>query len=376
MSSKSSSWAEWGNKIAAASRPPKHIAGTKVGVDLVGYGPIGRALSIKLAKDFSTRFNVASIADTSGVLYPKDAHQVLEAAEWKAAKKENKLADFPNARVGARGDVLQGIQFSHSSIVVDATNSDYTKHQEARARAELALNSGKHYVTANKAGLAFHYGELFDLARRKGLRIAYGATNISARPAIAIAQAMEKGELLSVRALLNSATTVILSSLEENPALTMDGAIEIARREGILESDPSTDLDGWDAAAKTAILSNAVFPDKKRITLTEVTRVGIRDPKVQELREQAKRDDPSSSSSKVMKVREVSEITKDKASVEPTLVEAKSPLAATGHTGAVCLTSSVTGEIVIRNNFASSGVELTSSILLSDINQITAAMNY
>ena len=364
--SKPTSWAQWGNKIAAVSRP-KHVTGTKIPVDIIGFGPIGRELSIKLAA-LSTRFNVVSIADSSGVLYPKDATQVLEVAKWKAQKKENKLVEFPGARVGAKGDLLQGIQFSHSSIVVDVTNSDYKKHLEANTRANLALNSGKHFVTANKAGLAFHYWEILELARRKGLHVKFGATNISARHAIAVAQTMEKDELTRVQALLNSATTVILSSLEENPSFSFEQAVEIAKRDGILEHDPSIDLDGWDAAAKTAILSNAVFPERK-ITINDVSRTGIRDEKAKSLLEVA-RNDPT----KKYRVREVSEITKEKAWVEPKMIEVLSPLAASGHSGVVILSSRVSGETVIKSMFQSSGVELTSSILLSEIKQIATVM--
>ena len=315
------------------------------------------------------RFSVASIADSSAVLYPKDNAQVFDVAKWKAGSRENKLAEFPSAKVGAKGDLLQGIQFSHSSIVVDATNSDYTKHYEAKGRADLALNSGKHYVTANKVALAFHYGEIFDLAKRKGLQIGYGATNISARHAIIIAQSMGKEELTRVQALLNSATTVVLSSLEQDPALSFEQAIEIARKDGILESDPSIDLDGWDAAAKTAILSNAIFPER-RITINDVSRTGIREEKAEKLIETARKDPTKNS-----KVREVSEITREKALVEPRLIEASSALAVAGHSGVVSLSSQVSGEIVIKSTFPSSGIALTSSILLSDINRISAAMS-
>jgi homoserine dehydrogenase len=336
-------------------------------VDIVGYGAIGRNLSIKLAH-LSTKYSVASITDSSAVLYPKDSAQVLEVAKWKAERNENKLSGFPDAKIGAKGDLLQGIQFSHSSIVVDATNSDYTKHFDAKGRAELALNSGKHYVTANKVGLAYHYSEIFDLARRRGLLIGYGATNISARYAIPVAQCMAKDELTQILGLLNSATTMILSTLEENPSLSMDQAIEIAGKEGVLERDSSIDLGGLDAAAKTAILSNAVFPERK-ITVNDVSITGIKDGKAENLIETVRKDPH-----KKYKVREVSEITKDKALVEPRLVEANSPLAVGGRAGVVSLFSLVSGEVTIKSTFSSNGPELTSSVLLSDINHIASTM--
>ncbi len=365
-SSRPSSWGQWGNKIAAASRPRQPTISRTFGVDIVGFGPIGRELSIKLSATPS-RFVVSSITDSSVVLYPKDAAQVIEVAKWKAENKDNKLADFKGARVGARGDLIQGIEFSKSSIVVDSTNSDYTKHEEAKKRAVTALNSGKHYVCANKVALAFHYGEIFDLAKKRGLKIGYGATNLSARHAITIAQSMEKDELIDALALLNSATTIVLSSMESDPQITIEQAIEMARKDGVLESDPLIDLDGWDAAAKAAIFSNAIFPER-RITVSDVLRSGIRDDKAKQLIETARNDHE-----KKYRVREVAEITREKAIVEPRLVEASSPLAIGGHSGVVTLHSKVSGEIVINSIFSSNGIGLTSSVLFSDINKIVSS---
>lgn len=363
-SSKPSSWGQWGNKIAAASRPRQAVVKREVGVDIVGYGPIGRELSIKLA-NLPQRYRVTSITDSSCVLYPKDSSQVLRLATWKNERRENKLADYKDAQVGARGDLYQGIEFSKSSMVVDATNSDYSKHEEAKKRAVLALNSGKHYVAANKVALAFHFGEVFDLAKRKGLHVGYGATNLGARHAIQIAQGMEKDELTRVSALLNSATTMVLSRIEEDDSLSLDQAVELTKKDGVLESDPSIDLDGWDAAAKAAILSNAVFPER-RVTINDVLREGIRDGKAKDLIE-SRRKDPARKS---QRIREVAEVTREKSLVEPRLVGADSPLAIGGHSGVAVLESTVSGEIVVESTFHKNGVDLTSSVLLSDINQI------
>jgi homoserine dehydrogenase len=365
--SKPSSWGQWGNKIAAASRPRQPTISRTFGIDIVGFGPIGRELAIKLSKTPS-RFAISSITDSSAVLYPKNAAQVVEVAKWKAEGKENKLVDFKCAQVGARGDLLQGIEFSKSSIVVDSTNSDYTKHEEAKKRAVTALNSGKHYVCANKVALAFHYGEIFELAKKRGLKVGYGATNLSARHAITVAQSMEKDELTAALALLNSATTVVLSNIESDPSMTMEQAIEIAGKDGILESDPSIDLDGWDAAAKAAIFSNAIFPER-RVSINDVLRDGIRDEKAKQLIETQRKD-----GEKKYRIREVAEITREKVIVEPRLVEASSPLAIGGHSGVVTLHSKVSGDIVIKSTFSSSGIELTSSVLLSDINKIVSSI--
>ncbi|MHB1907692.1 MAG: hypothetical protein ACYCQJ_02330 [Nitrososphaerales archaeon] len=358
-----SSWGNWGNKIARASRPKKIPSQSRVlGIDIVGYGPIGRELSRRLALQ-PQKYNVTSIADSSSVIYPKDSAQVLEIAKWKG--ESNKLVDFKgDAKISAKDDLLQGLEFSSASLVVDVTNSDYTKSEEARKRAIASLSAGKHFVAANKVALAFHYGEVFDLAKKKGLKIGYGATIIGGRSAIAFIETQEESEVKQVNALLNSATTMILSSLQSDPLLSIEEAISHASKEGVLERDPSIDLDGWDAAAKTAILSNCVFKEKQ-ITINDVQREGIQGDLGKRLVEE-QRKDPSK---KV--VRLVSEITKESALVEPRLVDSISPLGAGGHSGVVVFQMK-DSEVSIRSTYNGSGVDVTSSVLLADISRIAS----
>lgn len=357
-----SSWGNWGNKIARASRPKKIASQSRIfGIDIVGYGPIGRELSRKLALE-PQKYNISSITDSSSVIYPKDAAQVLEIAKWK--DQDNRLADFKgDIKIGAKDDLLQGLEFSQASLVVDVTNSDYTKKEEARKRAIGSLNAGKHFVSANKVALAFHYGEIFELAKKKGLKIGYGATIIGGRNAIAFIETQEEKQVRQVNALLNSATTMILSSLQSNPSLSIEDAISHASKNGVLERDPAIDLDGWDAAAKTAILSNSVFKEKQ-ITINDVKREGIQGDTGKRLVEEQKKE-PSNV------VRLVSEITRESAIVEPRLVDFNSPLGAGGHSGVVVFQMQ-DSEISIKSTYNTGGVEATSSVLLSDISRIAS----
>ncbi|MDA4130818.1 MAG: hypothetical protein OK457_08615 [Thaumarchaeota archaeon] len=327
-----------------------------LGVDIIGFGPIGRELARRLAAaDLKDTFGVTSISDSSGTIYPKNSAEVMKAAEWKQEK--------PSQGLSSSGMEKHKGRASNAQIVVDVTTSNYDKADAAMDRATDSLGSGKHFVTANKVALAYHFAEVFDLARKKNLAVGYGATICGGIHAIRVAKQLPKDEIESANAVLNASTTMILSMLEENPAIGFDDACKKAAETGVLEKDWGVDLDGVDAGAKTAILANVLFPDSK-VTLGDIALRGIRDDKAQLLIRYValKRGEADE------KIRLVSEIKKDGAFVEPRAVKTDSPLAVRGRFNAVVFQTKTLGEISVRNY--GGGVELTASVLVSDLKNI------
>jgi homoserine dehydrogenase len=326
------------------------------GVDIVGFGPIGRELARRLiSKELQETLHVASITDSTGTVYPKNAGEVLKAVEWKEGKPDQKL--------NSSGlDTRKG-KAANSQIVVDATSSDYKKAEEAKTRAMDSLNSGKHLVTANKVALAFFYSEVLNLAKKKNLAVGYGATICGGVHAIRVAHGIAAGEITSASAVLNASTTLILSMLEENPAMNFEEACKKAAETGVLEKDWGVDLDGIDAGAKTAILGNVLFPDSQ-FSLGDIAIRGIRDDKAQLLIRYValKRGEMDE------KIRLVSEIRAEGASVEPKPVKNNSALAVSGRFNTVVFETKTLGEISVRN--LGGGVELTASVLISDLKKI------
>jgi homoserine dehydrogenase len=327
-----------------------------LGVDIVGFGPIGRELAMRLAGDSQLRkiFEVASISDSSGAVRPRNSSEVMKLAEWKSHGK--KLRDFDSTGSAGRE--------AHSSIVVDVTNSDYSKPEEAKKRATSALNSGKHFVAANKVALSNYFAEITALARRKDLEVGYGATICGGVHAIKIARSLDEGEVKSSSAVLNASTTLILSMLEADKSLSFEDACSSAAKSGVLESDWSIDLDGVDAAAKTAILANVLFP-RSRSSLNLVKRSGIRDEETKALLEQVRTQGDASK-----KVRLVSELSPESVSVSAKVVTADSPLAVNGRFNVVQLNTQTLGEISVRN--LGGGIQLTASVIISDLKRIAA----
>jgi homoserine dehydrogenase len=324
------------------------------GVDLVGFGPIGRELATMLVvnPDLRKTFEVTSISDSSGEIRPRNGRDILKIVEWKGAGK--KIGEFKMAESKK--------PTSSSKILVDVTNSDYSKPEEAKKRATSALSSGKHFVSANKVALSNYFPEITALAKRKNVEVGFGAAICGGVHAIKIARTLDEGEVRSSSAVLNASTTMILSMLEDNWSLSFEDACNAAAKSGILESDWSIDLDGIDAAAKTAILANVLFP-QSRSPFKDVKRTGIRDEDATALIDQVRTE-----SDRSKKVRLVSELSPSGVSVGAKLLPADSPLAVSGRFNVVQLNTKTLGEITVRS--LGGGVQLTASMIVSDLKRI------
>lgn len=326
-----------------------------LGISITGFGPIGRELALRLSTDTKLKkmFKVESISDSSAEKNFHNAAEIKKATEWKNSRR--KLVDFKVAKKGVTADV---------SIVIDVTNSDYSKPEEAKKRAYSTIRSGKHFVSANKVALANYFTEIMHKARKEGVEVGFGATICGGMHAIAIARGLGKSEILSARAVLNASTTLILSRLEEDKSLTFDEACNEAAKSGVLESDWSIDLDGIDAAAKTAILANVLFPQSK-ISIKGVVRSGIRDSVAQSMITNVRNQTEGRE-----KVRLVSELTSKKVSVGPKILPFDSPLAVAGRFNAVQLRTKTLGDISSIN--LGGGVPLTASVIISDLERIAS----
>jgi homoserine dehydrogenase len=325
-----------------------------LGVDIIGFGAIGRELARRIAtdEDLKSSFSVASITDSGGAIYPRSQADVLKSIELKSAGKSLSSAGLSDKKSG-----------KGSQIAVDVTTSDYKKPEDAKKRATEVLDSGRHLVSANKVALAYYFSEILGLAKKKRLAVGYGATICGGVNAISVAKRMAPGEIISAGAVLNASTTMILSMLEDDQSLSLDEASRRASETGVLEKDWSIDLDGIDAGAKSAILANVLFPGQS-YSLADVAIRGIRDEKAQAVINYISQKKKQSGE----KVRLISEISKDSISVEPRTVSNDSPLAVPGRFNAVLLNTKTLGEISIRN--FGGGVELTASVIVSDLKSI------
>jgi homoserine dehydrogenase len=159
-------------------------------------------------------------------------------------------------------------------VVVETTTLDITAGQPAIDHVRAAIAAGCHVVTANKGPAAFAYAALHAEAERAGVSFLFEGTVMDGIPVFnLVRETLPAVNVLGFRGVVNATTNHILSALEDGEAF----APALARMQslGIAEADPSLDVDGWDAAAKTAALANALMD--ARITPHMVDRTGLTD---------------------------------------------------------------------------------------------------
>ncbi|MBQ8848537.1 MAG: homoserine dehydrogenase [Candidatus Gastranaerophilales bacterium] len=138
---------------------------------------------------------------------------------------------------------------------------------------KAAIQNKKHIVTANKELLARHGAELFDLAREHNRVILYEAAVAGGIPIILpIKTSLSANKFNSVAGILNGTTNYILTKMDEEN-LSYEDCLLKAQQLGFAETDPTGDVEGFDAMYKIAILANIVFG--KRIDVNKIYKEGI-----------------------------------------------------------------------------------------------------
>ncbi|WP_306360610.1 homoserine dehydrogenase [Nocardia sp. CC227C] len=143
----------------------------------------------------------------------------------------------------------------------------------ARALIKQALDAGKSVITANKALLADYTGELAAAAENSRADLYFEAAVAGAIPVMRpLIQSLSGDRVNRVVGIVNGTTNFILSAMAETGADYHDVLAE-ATRLGYAEADPTADVEGFDAAAKAAILASVAF--HTRVTSADVYREGI-----------------------------------------------------------------------------------------------------
>jgi homoserine dehydrogenase len=160
----------------------------------------------------------------------------------------------------------------HRLIVIETTTLDIARGEPAISHIRAALAGGAHVITANKGPVAFAYGALARAARRADRRFLFEGAVMDGVPIFnLVRETLPAAGLLGFRGVVNSTTNFILTAMEEGQRFE-DALAEMQAR-GVAEADASLDVDGWDAAAKTAALANVLLG--ANMTPKDVDRQGI-----------------------------------------------------------------------------------------------------
>ena len=259
---------------------------------LLGFGNVGRALArllqrkeAELESNYGINFIVTGIAtgrhgsaiDPNGL----DLEKALALVE--SGQSLSLITKFPIA------SPLEFVHFVPADVLFENTPVNHENGEPAVTYLRTALERGMHAITANKGPVIYAYRELTGLAQAKSRKFYFESTVMDGAPIFSLFRsALPAAQLNSLRGILNSTTNLILGRMENGE--TFEDAVQYCQQIGLAETDPSGDVDGWDAAIKVAALVTVLMgiPFKPQ----EVDRTGMRGitaKMVAEARSQGKR---------------------------------------------------------------------------------------
>jgi homoserine dehydrogenase len=212
-------------------------------------------------------FRIAGIASRR-IGWLADANG-FDAANILAPKSEREGHDFSRA---GNADIRSWLVAARADVLFEATSLNVENGQPAVDHIRAALDHGAHAVTANKGPIVHAYRELRDLAAARGKRFLFESTVMDGVPIFSLFDQLPAIHLQGFHGILNSTTNVILSEMENG--LSFDAALKKAQDLGVAETDATHDIDGWDAAVKTAALITVLMD--LPVQLDEIAREGIR----------------------------------------------------------------------------------------------------
>ena len=225
---------------------------------------------------------------------------------------------------------------------------------------ETAIKNGKHIVTANKELLAKNGEELFNFAEKHNKVVLYEAAIAGGIPIIMPIKTILAGnKITKIHAILNGTTNYILTKMDADGA-SYEDVLKEAQALGYAETDPTGDVEGFDAAYKITTLSTIAF--KKRIKLENVYREGIT---------KIRKDDMAKANELGYKIKLIATATIDEndnadVRVHPMLVSKNNMLAHINYvTNAVAISGHPIGDIVLSGPGA--GEFPTASSVVGDI---------
>ena len=243
---------------------------------LIGFGNVARSLArlllrkedlLKSQYDITFSFTGISTGRHGSAVNPEglDINKALELVE--SGQSISPLSSFDVA------DSLSVIKHSDAHVMFENSPVNTRTGQPALDHIRTALELGMHAITANKGPVVHGYRELTALAKSKGKTFGFESTVLGGSPVFSVfRETFPLAELSSFKGILNATTNIILSRMEKGESY--EDAVKYCQSVGVAETDPTNDVDGWDAAIKVAALITVLMDTP--FTPQQVNPIGIR----------------------------------------------------------------------------------------------------
>lgn len=232
--------------------------------------------------------------------------------------------------------------------------------EPARELLLTAIANGKSVITANKALLASHGAALFEAADKNGVDLYYEAAVGGAIPILRpMRESIAGDHVYRVMGIVNGTTNYILTKMDE---VGSDFAVALkeAQALGFAEADPTSDVEGHDAAAKAAILAGLAF--HTRVNINDVSCEGIAKVSARDVAVARDIDHVI----KLLAIAESNDANEISVRVHPTLIPRQHPLASVRNAfNAIFVEAESAGELMFYGRGA--GGAPTASAILGDL---------
>jgi len=322
----------------------------KVKICLIGKGIVGTSF-LRLVEnrrdEFKQKFNleiiVSSIFEYDGVLIKEDGINIKEVLD---ADKEFRNLPYWKENVTAK-DLIPTLD---ANICIETTPTNSETGEPGLSHIIEALNNKIDVISSNKGPFYLEYEKIKKLAKKNNCLVKYEATVTSCVPSLGIKEKLIGNEILSIKAILNGTSNFILSRMAAE-GVGFSLALKEAQELGYAETDPTLDIEGYDAAGKIVILANDLLGWSKSIGDVKVEGISKITPHAIDL---------VKSDGFVIKHLAIAE--DNELVVEPRLIHRHSPLNISGTLNAIELETKYAGSIILMGRGAG-GLEAASAII-------------
>jgi homoserine dehydrogenase len=262
-------------------------------------------------------------------------------------------------------DFKKMLELARPDVVVECIPQNIRSGEPALGYMRTTLDAGIHIVTSNKAPIVLGYRDLLHRAARTNAKFRFEATVLDGLPVFTFLSQLQGAKVTRVRGVLNATSSVVLESVQLGS--TRSRGLARAQAQGIAEADSVLDLDGWDAAAKLALLGNVWMGGALRIV--DVVRAGCDSVKDEKIRQSAEAG---------AHYRLVGEVVKQgdgviRAQVEPAAIEPGDPLySVKGSNGGITVETDQGHSFTLLQQV--SGIDDAAFGLLHDIRALIAGL--
>ena len=330
---------------------------------LIGLGTIGQSYCQLLENrkgDLLTNYGIDSkivaVADSKGVAIDEKGININDIL---SIKKNNKSVS--DLSIGDKSKTsIDLIEEIDAELLVDATPTNIQDGEPSASLLESAMKTKKNIITANKGPLALAFSSIIEKAEYNNVILKYSATVGGGTPILEFGRkCLEADRILEMHAILNGTTNYILTEMDDR-GLSFQDALKEAQELGYAETDPTLDIDGFDAAAKLVIMSNLLLG--KELVLNDLKIEGIRDITQKDI---TKAKDNGNTIKLIASVNNM-------AKVEPVIISKDDPMSVAGALCSVKFVSEFAGEEIIIGKGAG-GME-TASAMIRDLVEIKQNM--